>query len=297
MAKISEVEIPALLFDEQGSAPTTPGSTLWKLYFKSDGLYIVDDAGSETGPLSTGGGGGGTGWSPILETKGSTDDPPDDEFDDTTGMSGATNGLDVKWTAAAGTSGTVSHLETGNVAKYDLATRDGWLLMQAGNGGSQSVELRQDYTLGDGASIVAAISPSMLADAAHSNNEWWVGLGVNDTDTSFDAGNYAAVFFDVNGGSGDTNRIIFYSGSAVQGTFQWDGGQIIYMRIDRSGSTYYGFISYDGSAWVGLGAITPGATATNVWLFADNRASVTGEPVPVHAVKWVRLGGSGVDPW
>lgn len=72
MAKISEVEIPALLFDEQGSAPTTPASTLWKLYFKSDGLYIVDDAGAETGPLGTGGGGSSGGLafveSPTLTT-------------------------------------------------------------------------------------------------------------------------------------------------------------------------------------------------------------------------------------
>lgn len=69
MAKISEVEIPALLFDEQGSAPTTPGTGLWKIYFKSDGLYIVDDAGTETGPLGTGGGGGGGGGLELIEEK------------------------------------------------------------------------------------------------------------------------------------------------------------------------------------------------------------------------------------
>ena len=55
MAKISDVEIPALLFDEQATAPTTPASTLWKIYFKSDGLYVVDDVGAETGPLTAGG--------------------------------------------------------------------------------------------------------------------------------------------------------------------------------------------------------------------------------------------------
>jgi hypothetical protein len=38
---------------EQGSAPDTPATGQWKLYFKSDGLYIVDDAGAETGPLGT----------------------------------------------------------------------------------------------------------------------------------------------------------------------------------------------------------------------------------------------------
>lgn len=45
---------------ERGSAPTTPATSDWKLYFKSDGLYVVDDAGTETGPLGTGTGSGTT---------------------------------------------------------------------------------------------------------------------------------------------------------------------------------------------------------------------------------------------
>lgn len=59
MAKASDNEFPSLLFAEQGSAPTTPGTGLWRAYFKSDGLYVVDDAGTETGPLAVSGGGGG----------------------------------------------------------------------------------------------------------------------------------------------------------------------------------------------------------------------------------------------
>ncbi len=42
---------------ERASAPATPDTSDWKIYFKSDGLYVVDDAGTETGPLGTGGGG------------------------------------------------------------------------------------------------------------------------------------------------------------------------------------------------------------------------------------------------
>jgi len=51
VAKIDAVEIPTLLFDEQGSNPSTPASTNWRIYFKSDGLYIIDDAGAVTGPM------------------------------------------------------------------------------------------------------------------------------------------------------------------------------------------------------------------------------------------------------
>ena len=54
MAAINAIDITSLLFQE-GSAPSTPASTKWRVYFKTDGLYIIDDAGTETGPLGTGG--------------------------------------------------------------------------------------------------------------------------------------------------------------------------------------------------------------------------------------------------
>jgi hypothetical protein len=42
----------------EGSAPTTPASTKWRVYFKTDGLYYIDDAGTEIGPLAAAPGGG-----------------------------------------------------------------------------------------------------------------------------------------------------------------------------------------------------------------------------------------------
>ena len=41
---------------ERGSAAATPETGGWKLYFKSDGFYVMDDAGVETGPMGSGGG-------------------------------------------------------------------------------------------------------------------------------------------------------------------------------------------------------------------------------------------------
>lgn len=58
----SEIEIgsvPDILQLTEQPTPSNPTSGDWKLYFKSDGLYILDDAGTETGPLGEGGGGGG----------------------------------------------------------------------------------------------------------------------------------------------------------------------------------------------------------------------------------------------
>lgn len=38
-------------WDEQGSNPSTPSANKWKLFFKSGGLYYIDDAGVVLGPL------------------------------------------------------------------------------------------------------------------------------------------------------------------------------------------------------------------------------------------------------
>lgn len=58
MTKASDNEFPSVLFDEQGSTPTTPATGFWRLYTKSDGLYIVDDAGATTGPFISSAGSG-----------------------------------------------------------------------------------------------------------------------------------------------------------------------------------------------------------------------------------------------
>ena len=51
---IGETEFDqALLIDELSDDPATPASTKWKLYFKPDGLYHIDDAGTVVGPLSS----------------------------------------------------------------------------------------------------------------------------------------------------------------------------------------------------------------------------------------------------
>lgn len=51
MAKISEIDVPSLLWQE-GSAPSTPAATKWRLYFTTAGLFYKDDAGAVTGPLA-----------------------------------------------------------------------------------------------------------------------------------------------------------------------------------------------------------------------------------------------------
>lgn len=76
MTKISEQAFDdGALFDELASAPTTPPAGLWRAYFKSDGMYIVDDAGVETGPFGTGGAGLGA-WTTDTPTWATTGTAP-----------------------------------------------------------------------------------------------------------------------------------------------------------------------------------------------------------------------------
>lgn len=235
-----------------------------------------------------------SGWSPILDHKPTTD-TPDDEFDSTT--------LDAKWTAVTGSSGTVSLLETGEVQKYDLASRPGWLLMQAGSAANQKVELRQDFTLADGDSIQVAISlnSSSDGDMGIGADELWCGIALNDNDTGYDAGEYNALFLNV---STNIIRLLHYDGTTVFGStspFADKGisipiGHVIYLRFARSGSTVYAFWSADGSSWMAMGSEARTATATNIWLFKESVAAAS-EPVPIVAVDWIRQGTNNLDPW
>ena len=45
-----------VVMQERSGNPFTPATGYWGYYFKSDGLYYIDDAGTVTGPLGTGGG-------------------------------------------------------------------------------------------------------------------------------------------------------------------------------------------------------------------------------------------------
>lgn len=38
-------------WEEQAAAPDTPATGKWKIYFKSDGVYVLEDDGTEHGPL------------------------------------------------------------------------------------------------------------------------------------------------------------------------------------------------------------------------------------------------------
>jgi hypothetical protein len=51
MPVTTAANISAIRFAEQGSTPSTPASGYSVIYLKADGLYVIDDAGTVTGPL------------------------------------------------------------------------------------------------------------------------------------------------------------------------------------------------------------------------------------------------------
>jgi hypothetical protein len=255
------------------------------LTHNADGTLSLATAGSAAGGSATVHGQGNH-----LASKTTPDDPPDDEFEGGT--------LDAQWTVVAGASGTVSILELANVAKYDLATRDGFILLQAGQTAGQTVSLRQDYTVPDGSSIILALAPALALDGSSwTNNEFWVGMWLNDNDTDYDAGTYQGLFIDVNTGGGS---LLYYdgaiNGSTATGAFAAVVGQTIYLRIARSGTIYYGFYSFDGATWVPMGASDNSTTYTNVWIAVEAKAT-SNDPIPIQAVDFIRLGSNALDPW
>lgn len=230
----------------------------------------------------------------LLASSKATADTPDDDFLSTS--------LDGKWTAVAGSSGTVSLLESGDVAKYDLATRPGSMLIQVGSAATQQVLLRQDYTLPDGASIVAAISPA-IHFGAMAGDELQIGLSLNTDDSGYGAGTSYLHFHAVEVDSlPDTQTVVLgSSGGAATITLASTQrtpayGETIFLRISRSGLFYYPMISYDGQTWAQFGGTSYAAAFTNIWLFARN-GGTTGTPVPIQSVRWIRQGTNGVDPW
>jgi len=228
----------------------------------------------------------------LLHSKKPTADTPDDEFDSTT--------LDGKWTAVSGSSGTVDLLETGNVEKYDLATRPGWLLLQVGSAGAQQVALRQDFTLPDGASIVMAIAPNVGVDG----NTGVIAqdrlvVTVNDSDTTSRTGTFLELNLDSNT---DQFGVSAWDGTNSESTHVAGSGigqtDVIFLRIARSGTTYYPFYSTSGGgAWVPLSdGHALGSAMDNVWIGFENYAAHDAL-TPIAAVAWVRQGTNALDPW
>lgn len=215
----------------------------------------------------------------------------DDEFNAQT--------LDAKWTVIAGSHARIDLLEGNNVARYDLVTRTGCLLIQVGSAATQEVQLRQDYTLADGESVILAISPAMHLGSVTAD-ELQIGLGLNSDDSFYSAGSTHFEFYAVEtdstpdiqasptGHSGGQGSVTVTLTNAISRT--------LFLRMSRSSLFYHPSFSFDGMSWSPLGGSSFAAAHNNLWIFARN-AGTTGTPIPVQAIHWIRSGVNSVDPW
>ncbi|MDH4319958.1 MAG: DUF1349 domain-containing protein [Desulfobulbaceae bacterium] len=206
------------------------------------------------------------------------------------------------WTAVAGSSGTVNFLGAADVGIYDLATRAGTLLIQARN---NNVQLRKDFEIPDGACEIMPVSLTALLESTGSgvgiaDNELNIGLYLNDNDISPTSGNYAALLMDC---AASAIQLLAIDNTSQRGTtgvttdvLNVPLGQTVFLRITRSGTTYYYHYSLDGRGWVAMGKSAIGSALTNIWIGVTASAGFT-DPVPIISIPWVRQGLSSLDPW
>ena len=137
--------------------------------------------------------------------------------------------------------------------------------------------------------------------ATATNNEIWLGLGVNDNDSGPFAGTTGQTAHAVLDGETGSYRLLGLAGTApsyVGSNFSGPGSYVngTFLRVDRSGLNYDLFASYDGFGWHYIGRKTMATAANNVWLWAWCNAAM-GQRMVVWC-PWVRQGTAlAFDPW
>lgn len=231
-----------------------------------------------------------------INKKKATPAPPDDDFDvgsalDTAGTrhSGAT-----PWVAVSGTAGAVGDITQDQTATavYEFRAVEDVLLLR--HGSSNSVHLRLDYTLPDGASIVAALSLGIHADALFANNESRILLVVNNVDGGYGSADSLWIGLDTN-----TDEISVKSfgdsGGSPTKVVDFRPG-IAYLRIARVGLVYHPFISFDGLSWTPGTPETFAAAGNNIWVVFASEAAYTGRCI-IGTLLWIRQGTNAAFPW
>lgn len=192
------------------------------------------------------------------------------------------------WTVVEGGSGTVNPIIDTTTEIYDLTTRPGWLLMQAGPASTDNVMLRYDVELADGEG--AYVRMSIGRSGSHPNNSWWPGISVNTSDTAQNSGVYLSLYADTD--TGGIMRFLMWNGGEIGGLYDAGGLGIVDLAITRDGDIYYFWVSKDsGTTWSNLGEQDRGInTLDNLWLFADGGTMSANKSLPVVGFDFVRKG-------
>lgn len=233
-----------------GSAAVPSGGTAGQVLTKNSGTDY------DTGWTTPGGGGGGGGAAtaaadgkPTAATLPTTPNAKDDEFNDTTGMSGPINGLDAKWSK--------HNLATAGWSVLDDTKAPGCFMFDLPATAADQA-IYQAVPAGD----FRATCRTMLANWG--DRQMWGLFIVNS------AGNGVGVPLDDPAGGG-ANPVIRNLTSWVQaaGTTSlsaptnnpWTQGVPVYLSLRKSGSTYYG-ASWSSDRLLATGALETSFTPT-----------------------------------
>ncbi len=246
-------------------------------------LEQLTDGSSTTLHSHAGGGGGQIGGAYDIEAGSYTDAGLSDEFNAGT--------LDPQWTAVNATAGSINFLGIPTDPIYDLASRSGTLLVQGDTNSLGS--FRIDQMIASGEQIVASLLIPSFGDQV-TGNGFWVGIAVNNNDTGPDVGTRFMCVFDGND-AGDFRVTDGFSVLAdLREAFapgRW------YMRMVRSGTQGYFFVSRDGITWAFMSDHDISAL-DNMWVFGGSAAT---HSVPVGAIwgcNWFRhVANINHDPW
>lgn len=211
-------------------------------------------------------------------------DTPDDYF--------LLGDLSPKWNVVTGSSGAVDIFGSGG-GIYDLHTMKSGIIFQAKT--SNSVRMRQDYTLDDQEVIFCSFSPALSMESIL-NNCVWYGFALNDNDSDPESGNWVSIFLDARS---STYRFISYNGSTSYDLKQPFGvGHKFVGMIARSGTEYFPYVSIANGAPVPLGSFNPGTVLDNLWIFGITKAALP-SPSPTCVFDWVKKGSAEniFDPW
>lgn len=206
---------------ERGSAPTTPATSDWKLYFKSSGLFVVDDAGNETGPLAEASSG-----------TGGPDDPPGSPSSDDYEFGATSTSLPSGWAWTNQGSST-----------YDEAKGIGRIIAVPGDAGTNNLRLiSRSLTSATTQTVTAKLSWGMKSTATGK-----VGLLLRDSTT----GEIVTLEVLTNNtiGSDRFNSATSFNGSLTgTETYAFSAVGTIYFRFVRSGTTTWEALASDDGA-------------------------------------------------
>lgn len=176
--KAEDNEFPYVTMVEQASDVATPAAGLWRIYPKSDGLYLIDDAGSVIGPLGVGGGGGSGG---ILAYK---------------------KYVPASQTSYTPTTTSYVDMDATNAAITFVTPASGAVLIQAQIGVAASLNNRTNINLREGTTNLSGTSRAAI-------NTAWTGTSIQFT------GNWSWIITGLTPGSSHTYKIgmVRFSGS------------------------------------------------------------------------------------